>query len=143
MRKFIFFIALLAAATALAQAGTGMWMADQPGSPALLVETKHTKADLLANAVLLNRSEREIVSYRIGWLALFPEETESYRGMWMNVPTGITPGTRIEVPAQAVSFSLVKRGATRIGFFVDAVKFRDGDTWQAPVKEMKKHHSKK
>ncbi|MCL6564946.1 MAG: hypothetical protein K6U09_00825 [Acidobacteriia bacterium] len=102
------------------------------GAPAVLISATHTSSDLLAGARLKNVGEKTIVAYRIGWEIHIPDQKkpETTLGEWMNVPPGIPPGEIAQVPPQAVSVELARRGATRIAFFVGEVKFSDGTTWR-------------
>lgn len=104
------------------------------GAPAALVSATHTSSDLLAGARLRNIGRKTIVGYRVGWEVRMPgqRKPETTLGVWMNVPPGIPPGEFAQVPPQAVSIELARRGATQIAFLVGEVKFSDGTTWRRP-----------
>ncbi len=112
-----------------------MLIASQETAPARLIQTTHGLSSLLTAADLKNCSEKQIVSYRIGWAYVRGNVVKFHTGSVMNVPAGIAPGSVYEVPDQAVTLD---SGVEKIIFFVAEVKFADGSQWKAANKEIKR-----
>jgi hypothetical protein len=64
----------------------GLVIAPQEGAPAQLVPPTAHGFDLLMTATLKNRSEKAIISYRIGWGYVLQNGTELHTGALINVP---------------------------------------------------------
>ena len=134
MRKMISSVLLLSAAiscVSYGQArGTGMLWLPQPESPAILVETNHTRSDFLHAAKLKNVSDHSITAYRIGWVAVYPSGRNKVGlGLPVDVPEGIKPGEVVAVPAQQVSPDFAREGASALVFFITDVHSAKGPTW--------------
>jgi hypothetical protein len=102
--------------------GTGILYLEQTDSPAVLVGGHHTIKDLLESAKLKNVSKRPLISYRIGWVVVYPTGKDRVGlGLPVDVPAGISPGDTADVPAQGVSTDFSKEGASAVVFFVTDV----------------------
>lgn len=120
--------------------GSGpLYPAEQKNAPARLISTTHAIDDWLQSAQLQNNSGKKIVAYRIGWAYTHGQKQEFHRGPWMNVPAGIAPETKATVSAQAVPPD-DKSDST--AFFVDELKFSDGQHWRSNHKTVLKVASK-
>ena len=71
-------------------------IAPQEGAPAQLVPPTTHGLDLLTAATLLNRSDKTVISYRIGWGYQFRRGTTSRSSISLEV-MGRTPFTRDQV----------------------------------------------
>lgn len=119
----------------LLQQTIGLVIAPQQGAPAQLVPpTTHGLDDLLTAATLQNRSEKTIISYRIGWGYVLQNGIEFHTGALMRVPTGVKPGRVRNVPGQGIHLAL---GAEQVIFFVAELTFANGDHWTARKKGLR------
>ncbi len=117
---------------------TRVGMLRQTATPARLGVTKHGRQSLFLGGVLENGT-RKLIGYRIGWVVDVPgQPTEAKLSDWWPIPDGLEPGGKRDIPGQGVSGTLIDQGATRVEFFVAAVKFADGTTWEANLQEIKK-----
>jgi len=115
-----------------------MLMAAQPDSPAVLVQTTHSKTDFLSAAQLKNVGDRTITGYRIGWVVVFTSgKSEVTMGRPTNVPAGINPGEIAEVDAQGVSPRLAEQGAATVLFFVTDIHLANSKVWKADIKSIR------
>lgn len=109
-------------------------IAPQKEAPAQLVPPTRHGSDLLMAATLKNRSEKTIVSYRIGWGYVLQNEMEFHTGALMRVPAGVRPGRTQNVPGQDIDFAL---GADQVVFFVAELTFANGEHWRARKKDLR------
>ncbi len=107
--------------------------AAQKGAPAQLVSPTSHGFDLLTAATLKNRSEKTIVSYRIGWGYVLQNGIEFHTGALMSVPSGVKPGRLHSVPAQDIHLA---PDAEQVIFFVAELTFANGDHWMARKKDL-------
>lgn len=108
-------------------AQTRMALANPKDSPVVLVQTTHGTPEALESAQWVNRSNRQITSYRIGWLTVIGGKNIFHVGQWMNLPAGVKPGATTTVPAQGIPLN---RKASSMIFYVAGVRFADGDQWK-------------
>lgn len=122
---------IVAAAVALlvpaSFAQTRMALATPKNSPVVLVQTTHGIPEALESAQWVNRSNRQITSYRMGWLTVISGKNTFHVGPWMNLPAGVKPGATATVPAQGIPLN---RKASSMVFYVAGVRFSDGDQWK-------------
>jgi hypothetical protein len=118
----------------LIQETIGLVIAPQEKAPAQLVSPTTHGFDLLAAATLKNRSEKTIISYRIGWGYIVQNGIEFHTGALMSVPAGVKPGRTHNVPAQGVDFP---PGAEQVIFFVAELTFANGDHCTAKKKDLR------
>ena len=110
-------------------------IAGQNGAPAELVPpTTHGFPDLLMAARLKNRSEKTIISYRIGWEYVLQNGMEFHTGALMSVPDGVKPGRIHKVPGQGIPLD---QRAEQVIFFVAELTFANGDHWAAKKKDLR------
>jgi hypothetical protein len=105
--------------------------------PAYLLSATFGVKDLFLRGVISNQGSNTVVSYRLGWVYIYPDRTELKLGEWMNVPAGIAPGELHEVPAQGVSPEPVRLGAKRVEFFVAEVKYSGGGSWKEDLSQFR------
>lgn len=106
----------------------GLVIAPQEEAPAQLVPPTTHGFDLLTAATLKNRSEKTIISYRIGWGYVLQNGMEFHTGAPMSVPAGVKPGRIHNVPGQGIHLA---PGAEQVIFFVAELTFANGDHWTA------------
>jgi len=106
----------------------GLVIAPQEEAPAQLVPPTTHGFDLLTAATLKNRSEKTIISYRIGWGYILQNGIEFHTGALMSVPAGVKPGRIHTVPGQGIHLA---QGAEQFIFFVAELTFATGDRWTA------------
>jgi|ERR1039458_3332030 hypothetical protein len=112
-------------------------IAPQEGTPAQVVLVPPTTRggfDRLMAATLKNRSEKTIISYRIGWGYVLQNGTEFHTGALISVPAGVKPGTIHNVPGQSIHLA---PGAEQVICFVAEVTFANGDHWTAKKKDLR------
>jgi len=115
----------------------GLVIAGQEGAPAQLVPpATHGFPDLLMAATLKNRSEKTIISYRIGWGYVLQNGMEFHTGARMSVPAGVKPGRIHTVPGQGIPLD---QRAEQVVFFVAELTFANGDHWTAKKKDLRAH----
>ena len=112
----------------------GLLIAPQEEAPAQLVPPTTHGFDLLTAATLKNRSEKTIISYRIGWGYVLRNEIELHTGALMSVPAGVKPGRIQNVPGQGIHLA---PGAEQVIFFVAELTFANGDHWTAKKKHLR------
>jgi len=117
-----------------------MRMVQHPEAPAHFVKTSHGVRDLLSGGEIHYNGTRRMIGYRVAWLVQSCDgRIVHHLGEWMNVPAGVSSGSRVVVPAQGIPPSLVKdRGATNLSFFVGAVRYSDRDEWQADLRHFER-----
>lgn len=99
--------------------------------PVQLVFARFGIDDLFLEGKILNLSNRIVTGYRIGWASLHPDgEVSIDKGPWMAVPAGLASGYPLEVPPQNVRPSKSNQSMSIIGFYVAAVRYEDGRTWE-------------
>jgi hypothetical protein len=118
----------------LLQETIGLVIAPQEGAPAQLVPPTTHGLDLLTAAKLKNRSEKTIISYRIGWGYVLQNGIEFHTGALMSVPAGVKPGRVRNVPGQGIHLA---PGAEQVIFFVAELTFANGDHWTARKKDLR------
>ena len=111
-------------------------IAAQREAPAQLVPPTSHGFDLLMAATLKNRSEKTIVSYRIGWGYVLKNGIEFHTGALMSVPSGLKPGRLHSVPAQGIHLA---PDAEQVIFFVAELTFANGGHWMAKKKDLQVH----
>jgi hypothetical protein len=109
-------------------------IAPQKEAPAQLVPPTSHGFDLLMAATLKNRSEKTIISYRIGWGYVLQNGIEFHTGALMRVPAGVKPGRIHHVPGQGIDLA---PGAEQVIFFVAELTFANGDHWTAKKKDLR------
>jgi hypothetical protein len=114
----------------------GLVIAPQEEAPAQLVPPTTHGFDLLTAGTLKNRSEKTIISYRIGWAYVLQNGIEFHTGALMSVPAGIKPGKVRNVPGQGIHLA---PGAEQVIFFVAELTFASGDHWTARKKDLRAH----
>jgi hypothetical protein len=112
----------------------GLVIAPQEEAPAQLVPPTTHGFDLLMAATLKNRSEKTIISYRIGWGYVLQNGIEFHAGALMSVPAGVKPGRIHNVPGQGIHLA---PGAEQVIFFVAELTFANGDHWTAKKKDLR------
>jgi hypothetical protein len=112
----------------------GLVIAPQEKAPAQLVPPTAHGFDLLTAATLKNRSEKTIISYRIGWGYVLQNGIEFHTGALMSVPAGVKPGRVHHVPGQGIHLA---PGAEQVIFFVAELTFANGDHWTAKKKDLR------
>jgi len=112
----------------------GLVIAPQEEAPAHLVPPTTHGFDLLTAATLKNRSEKTIISYRIGWGYVLQNGMEFHTGALMSVPAGVKPGRIHNVPGQGIHLA---PGAEQVIFFVAELTFANGDHWTAKKKDLR------
>ena len=120
--------------------GIGMLLYDDE-APAILIQVTTSTRQLFTEGIMLNRSEKTIVRYQLGWLILLPDKkTRVELGEWERVreAEGLAPKAELEVPPQLADFRRIVREerALSVDFFVAGVKFADGTSWEADLKEI-------
>jgi hypothetical protein len=147
MRKLTSGVLLIAFLTVSARTfaqhqGTGLCFLPQSDSPASLVQTTHSLKDLLESAKVKNRSNQLIVGYRIGWIAVYSTGKEKVGlGLPVDLPSGVSPGATVDVPAQGVSIDYAKEGAMAVVFFVADVRTpaqspaTESNVWKASLEK--------
>ena len=119
----------------LLQQTIGLVIAPKERAPAQLVPpTTHGLDDLLTAATLQNRSEKTIISYRIGWGYVLQNGIEFHTGALMSVPAGVKPGRIRHVPGQGIHLA---PGAEQVIFFVAELTFANGDHWTARKRDLR------
>lgn len=107
--------------------------------PAALKTATFGISDLFLRGTLVNRGQKSIVAYRIGWVYLYSVgKSEIVLGNWTNVPEGIKPESEHRVPAQGASPEPLGKGARLVQFFIAELKYDDGRTWKEDLREIKK-----
>jgi hypothetical protein len=109
-------------------------IAPQKEAPAQLVPPTSYGSDLLMAATLKNRSEKTIISYRIGWGYVLQSGIEFHTGALMSVPAGVKPGRIHNVRDQDIDFA---PGAEQVIFFVAELTFANGEHWTAKKKDLR------
>jgi hypothetical protein len=109
-------------------------IAPQKEAPAQLASPSRHVSDLLIGATLKNRSEKTIISYRIGWGYVLQNGMEFHTGTLTSVPSGVKPGRIHNVPEQDIDFAL---GAEQVIFFVAELTFANGEHWTAKKKDLR------
>ena len=126
--------------TSLSSAETLVGSSPQVGDPVHFSMSKHGLKSLLEAGTLESRASQPIVSYRIGWALSKDGKVSLHEGPWMNVPAGVEPGAKTDVPDQAVPFDTA---AQRYLFYISEVTYADGTRWSAeatPLIEQAKGH---
>jgi hypothetical protein len=124
---------LIMTSSLVAQERTAMIRLSQPAAPAMLVRQNHIlgrRGDFLGSATLKNIGTTSLNSYRIGWIAAYPDgKDEIGLGSPIDVPKGVEPGQTVEVPAQNVR----PEGSFTVGFFIAEVHTQAGIVWKASL----------
>ena len=126
MRPLLLISCVLLTVSAIAQTNVGPAL--QKGDPVQITESHHGEKDALLGAVFLNRSDKSILSYRIGWAVMKDGKTTLQEGTSVSIPGGAAAGAAVEVPDQQV---LLDRSARVFMFYVSEVTYTDGTTWSA------------
>ncbi len=95
--------------------------------------------DLLKGGKILNRSDAEVIAYKIGWVMQDRDgSTSVLSGIWVPVSAGLLSGRSLEIPAQNITAASSNiKSTAEIGFYVAEVRFRNGKRWKATTASVK------
>jgi hypothetical protein len=118
---------------------TLMLFAQQVDDPVHILQASFGADNTLLEALLENRKQQKIVSYRLGWVAIKKkEDVRIVKGDLVAVPADTDTASTFSITGQGTSTKAdLARHPTGLVFFIAELQLQDGSQWQADLKKIR------
>jgi hypothetical protein len=132
-------VSKLLAAQKAEEPDTLMLFAKQAEDPVHIVQASFAADNSLVDALLENTSHQKIQSYRLSWVVVKKDDVRLAHGISVDVPTNVDTSASFTIPGpENAAKDDVAKHPNGIVFYISELQFRDGKTWQAESKKIRK-----